>query len=412
MTNERTAPGKPLHLVIVSNTGPGNYVQGSDRDWVNLLNALGPDYVRVTWVGVDGAEALRAHIDKRILVRTVDIKHPCFYELTPDNVEIKRSNWLWTKIIAVSVLGLCRSLVQLRRALSNHRVDIVVSNSAVVLLGAVFALFARRPHIWNIKEYLDPQVTACRRYATIIKRFSSAVIAPAKVAAEIFNASAQVLPDGADIHYIKSHVQMTREETLHSLDLPLTLPVVAQVGRVCHRKGQHITAEAFVRLAARGGPPLCSLVFFGSGKAEELERLNLILAAAPADWRALVRFSTFAPDDYAPLAAADIIVHPSIFNDVFPNAVREAMILGKPVIASAIGGMPEMIVNNENGLLISPNNAETLAAALERLVLTPELRIQLGAKAEAWARKSFDIHLLKLAFVDLFDRVGSTSAST
>jgi glycosyltransferase involved in cell wall biosynthesis len=185
--------------------------------------------------------------------------------------------------------------------------------------------------------------------------------------------------------------------------------MVAQVGAISQRKGQHLTAEAFVRVAQRRGPPTFSLVFFGTGDTQETERLNLILSQAPAEWLAVVKFAVFEEGDLSPLAAADIVVHPSTFQDAFPNAVREAMTLGKPVIASALGGMVDMIVDGVNGLLIAPGDAAVLATALERLLQLPDLRRQMGTNSELFARQNFDIHVRKVAFLDLLNQLAGTS---
>lgn len=393
---------KPLHLLVVSNTAPARFVQGSDRDWVNLINALGPEKVRVTWAGVNGTEQLRAALDERTIVRLIDVDQPCFYELTPDNAYTKRSVWLWTKIGVASSINLCKSFFQLRRVVRHDPVDIVVSTSGVVLLGAFFACLTNRPHIWSVKEYFDPQVKACRIYTRAISRFSSAVVVPSTIIGTPFARRVQVLPDGGNIEHVKSRIFSTREEVLRSLNLPLELPMVAQIGALCGRKGQYLTAEALAKLAQRG-PPNFSLVFFGSGNSEELQRIKLILASASPEWQAVVKFSTFEHDDFSFLAAADIVVHPSVFHDAFPNAVREAMILGKPVIASRLGGMPDMIEHNQTGILIRPD-AEALAEALEYLVAAPQERRRLAVAAGLYATKHFDIHSLRSAFWDLLIR--------
>jgi glycosyltransferase involved in cell wall biosynthesis len=396
---------KPIHLLLVSNTDNGPFVGGADRDWVNLLNALGPDHVRVTWVGNSGSKELRKYVDERVLVRAIDIPHPCFYDLVPDNAYTPRSKWLWTKIMTATSLRLSRSFFQLRHVLRHDPIDIVLTNTAVVLLGAFFAQLTRRPHVWNIKEYLDPRIKACRRFANVITRFSSAVVVPSRVIGEAFESRLHILPDGGDIDKIKSRVKSSREDVLKTLGLPVNLPMVAQVGAISRRKGQYLTAEAFVRLARRNGPPTFSLVFFGDGNTQETERLNLILSQAPGEWRAVAKLSVFEEGDLSPLAAADIVVHPSTFQDAYPNAVREAMTLGKPVIASALGGMLDMIVDGENGLVIAPDDVAALASALERLLQRGDLRQQLGESAEVFARHNFDIHVRKLAFLDLLNNL-------
>jgi glycosyltransferase involved in cell wall biosynthesis len=284
-------------------------------------------------------------------------------------------------------------------------VDVVVTNTVVPLLGAFFARVTRRPHVWNIKEYLDPRVRACRRYAAMITRCSSAVVVPSRVIGEAFASRLHVLPDGGDIEDITSRVTSSRSDVLRALSLPPDLPMVAQVGPISQRKGQHLSAEAFVRLASRGGPPTCSLVFLGSGSAQERERVVRVLSHSPREWRAVVRFDVFREGDLSTLAAADIVVQPSTFHDAFPNAVREAMTLGKPVIASAMGGMLEMIVDGENGLLIAPGDVAALASALDSLLRSSERRQQLGRSAELFARQHFDIHVRKVAFLDLLNQL-------
>jgi len=402
---------EPLNVLLLSNTDPVPFVQGADRDWVNLLNAIGPEHLRVTWVGLGGTARLRDSIDRRVLVRTVDIEEqPCLYEVVPDNAHAQRSHWLWAKIIGASTLDLARSYRRLRRALGREPIDLVVTNTVVVLLGAFFARLTGRPHVWNIKEHLDPRVDACRRFARLVNRYSSAVVVPSKIIGEAFGPGALVLPDGGDLERIRVSVKTGREEVLRSLGLPSNLPLVAQAGAITQRKGQHLTAEAFVRLAREGGPPTFSLAFFGQGDSETLERLDATLSQAPPEWRAVVRFSSFGSDDLSPLGAADVLVHPSVFHDAFPNAVREAMTLGKPVIASAMGGMTDMIVDGENGLLVRPGDAEALASAIERLVGGAGERRRLGEAARAFAEQNFDIHVRKLAYLDLMTRLARPAA--
>ena len=374
---------------------------GADRDWVNLLNALGPENVRVTWVGNTGSEQLRKYLDDGVLVRAIDLEHPCFYWFVLDNVHAKRSLWLWTKIVVASSIGLTRSSLRLRRALRGDRVDIVVTNTVVPLLGAVFALFSRRPHLWTVKEYLDPRLRPSRRYAAFITRSSAAVVVPSLRIGEAFVDRAHLLPDGADIDDIASRVTSSRDEVLARLGLPTDVPMVVHAGVVSHRKGQHLTAEAFVRLADGGGPPPCSLAFFGIATAADKEEVARVLTRLPDAWRAVVRFDVFRDGDLSPLAAADIVVHPSTFHDAFPNGVREAMTLGKPVIASSMGGMVDMIEDGEDGVLIAPGDAAALASALEELIRLPELRRRLGAHAAESARRQFDIHERKVPFLDL-----------
>jgi glycosyltransferase involved in cell wall biosynthesis len=394
------AQTRPLHLLIVSNTHDSTHVYGADRDWVNLLNALGPERVRVTWAGVSGAELLRRYLDARLDVRVVNLDFYPFYELLRDHMYRRRTLLNWAGIAKVYLQGLRRPLKQLGDALADDPPDVVVTGTSIVLVGAAYALRRRLPHVWSVKEFLDPAVPACRNYARLIEKLSDAVIVPSEAIAKVFSARAHVLPDGSDLVAIRSGVRADRARALESLGLPAGQLVVAQVGTISHLKGQHITAKAFALLAAEGRDP-CSLLFLGMAEPEEKNELLAALAGAGAGWRESVRFAEFGPGDYTYLAAADVVVHPSVLPDSYPNAVREAMVLGKPVIGTRVGGIPRLVADGETGLLVEPDDAPALAGALKNLLDSPERRARMGEAALRFAAEKLDVHACKQAFYDI-----------
>jgi glycosyltransferase involved in cell wall biosynthesis len=89
-------------------------------------------------------------------------------------------------------------------------------------------------------------------------------------------------------------------------------------------------------------------------------------------------------------AAADVGVFPSIGDEAFGITIAEAMSCGKPVIASYIGGIPEVVGNEEScGLLVAPGNATALAEAMRKLAESPELRQQMGATGRERVERLF-----------------------
>jgi glycosyltransferase involved in cell wall biosynthesis len=93
------------------------------------------------------------------------------------------------------------------------------------------------------------------------------------------------------------------------------------------------------------------------------------------------------------LNAMDIFVLPS-YSEGVSLALLEAMAAGKPVIATAVGGLPEVVTEGENGLLIPPRDAEALAGALARLLTDPALAQRLGTNARARVRENFSLDRL------------------
>jgi glycosyltransferase involved in cell wall biosynthesis len=79
-------------------------------------------------------------------------------------------------------------------------------------------------------------------------------------------------------------------------------------------------------------------------------------------------FAGFRPDVPALLCAADVLVLPSVFPEGSPVAVLEAMAMEVPVVATSVGGVPELVRDGETGLLVPPGDVAALAAAVVRLL--------------------------------------------
>jgi len=119
------------------------------------------------------------------------------------------------------------------------------------------------------------------------------------------------------------------------------------------------------------------------------------------------------PDVYA---ACDLFVLPSIWPENQPVCLMEAMACARPVVASRVGGIPDMIANDVEGILVAPNDPRALADALDRLVAAPDLRMRMGQRGRARVQNHGYDHQAR-ALVDLFmrdqpDRGGRTATLT
>jgi glycosyltransferase involved in cell wall biosynthesis len=90
--------------------------------------------------------------------------------------------------------------------------------------------------------------------------------------------------------------------------------------------------------------------------------------------------------------------------DGLPNVLVEASSQRLPCISTNISGVPELIRDGENGVLVPTENVGTLAAAIERLIRDPALRKQLGAAAEERVRSAFDYHASVRQLTALFEQ--------
>lgn len=135
-------------------------------------------------------------------------------------------------------------------------------------------------------------------------------------------------------------------------------------GRLAPEKG----CDALL-IAARGLEDHAEFHFFGEGPMRtELEQ------NAPEN----VRFHGFVPDVLEHMAQMDVIAIPSKWAEAFPFSALEAMAAGKPIIASNVGGLPELIADGVNGFLCAPNVPEEFCSATFEFVHHPEKRRQFG----------------------------------
>jgi glycosyltransferase involved in cell wall biosynthesis len=124
----------------------------------------------------------------------------------------------------------------------------------------------------------------------------------------------------------------------------------------------------------------------------EIERLGLA---------GRVRLTGERDDVPAQLADADVFVLSSE-SEGLPVSVLEAMAAGLPVVASAVGGLAELVVDGETGLLVPSGDADELAAALGRLVADRELRRRMGSAGRERAERLFDLPAFRQAHLELY----------
>jgi spore coat protein SA len=167
-------------------------------------------------------------------------------------------------------------------------------------------------------------------------------------------------------------------------------PLLLYVGRLARVKGVHVLIAAFASIRARF--PLARLVITGSSFFGGAVRTpyEAELAGLAADLGDSVVFTGYLP--HASLKelyrACDVVAVPSVWPEPFGLVVLEAMASGTCVVASAVGGLPEVIDNGRTGVLVKPENPDALADAIIGVLSDPSLKGSLErAAAETLARK-------------------------
>jgi glycosyltransferase involved in cell wall biosynthesis len=175
------------------------------------------------------------------------------------------------------------------------------------------------------------------------------------------------------------------------------------LGRLSDWKGQDVLIRALADPRLRAVDAVAVIAgepWRGQARTEELRRLADSLGVAPR-----TRLVGFVADPAALYAASDVVVVPSTRPDPLPNAALEAAAAGCCVVASAHGGLPEIIADGRTGRLVAPGDPSALAGVLAELVADPDLRRRLGAAAAADVGARFSAKQLLGSLQALYDRL-------
>jgi len=168
------------------------------------------------------------------------------------------------------------------------------------------------------------------------------------------------------------------------LGLDAHRPVVAAVGRLSPEKGQSYFVDAMAAVA-RAVPGAQGLIV---GDGQEEGRLRAKVAAMELD--GAIGFAGYRRDMDRIYAAIDLLVLPSL-SEGLPNVVLEAMAHGRPVIATRVGGVPEVVEDGVSGFLVAPADAHALAQATVTLLHDPVRRASMGAAARERVERGFSV---------------------
>lgn len=236
-------------------------------------------------------------------------------------------------------------------------------------------------------------------------RLCDAVVANSAAAAEFALASHGT--DPSKLRIIRNGVEMIepltaeqRRSSRQVLGAGDDEVVIGCVGNYRDVKRQALLIDAFAELVHTR--PELRLVLVGEGPMRpDLER-----QVAALDITDRVRLHGAVLDPRPLYGAFDVVVQASI-SEGMPNVLLEAASSGRPIVATAAGGSPEIIVDGLTGLLVPTEDRGALAAAMQRLVADPDLAGRLGAAARAHVSSAFGMERFVAEFGDLYDELAA-----
>jgi glycosyltransferase involved in cell wall biosynthesis len=278
-----------------------------------------------------------------------------------------------------------RSLPGMVRQLNRHRVDVVYVNTVTLPLWLVAARLARTPALCHVHEAEDDLSRPIALLLNSPLLLARQIVVNSRAARETLLRA--VTPLAARTDVVHNGVEGPPHAVSYGTPAPSTQRIVL-VGRLAPRKGTDVAVEAIVLLRERGRDvelELCGSVFPGYEWFED--QLRGRVAAAGLEDR--ITFSGYTSPTWPALERAAVVLVPSRA-EPFGNAAVEGQLACRPVIASAVQGLREIITTGETGLLVPPDDPRALADAIESMLDDPSL-------AQAVARAGRASALLRFA---------------
>ena len=355
----------------------GSGIGGGQRSLLLLLNLL--DKARWTpFVGCLGDSAFAAEV-KKTAANVIPLSLPAAHNKT-DKARRFTLRDLFEDFRQLQVI------IELHRIVKRHAIDLIHANSlSVALLGGIVARLNRIPILMH-KRYATSYGILDRICAQLLHRVilvSEATrwdFAPADKQTLIYN--------GVDLDAFQAspeEVETLRRELFS--DTADTAVRVGVVTRITPEKGIHFLVRAMqalkdridVKLLIVGGPYFEKDVAYMDTLKQEVTDLGV---------EDSVTFTGFLSDTRIVTSLLDIVLVPSIIPEACPRTIIEAMAVGKPVIATPLGGSKEL-VTPETGILVPPEDASAVAAAIATLATDQERLTAMGTAARDRAVQLF-----------------------
>jgi glycosyltransferase involved in cell wall biosynthesis len=287
-------------------------------------------------------------------------------------------------------LFLLRLCVYLKK---NHFHLVLTNTVKAHLYGSLAAFFCSLPVAWRFHDILSPDDFSPVLIKSIVffgKIFPRRILAVSNTTKDYLtrrglkDGKIEVILNGIDHEAlgIKGDSNAFREE----FKIGAKARVIGCVGRIVPHKGQRFFLLSIPQVI-RAYPDLFFLIVGDVFHGEDAYKKDLLKIIKEKGLDGIVRFAGFRTDIGDVMKSLDILVFPSVAPEAFPLTLLEAMSLGRPVVASNIGGVSEIVDDGETGLLVEPGRPDQISERILFLLSRPEERMRIGHNARRKAQR-------------------------
>jgi glycosyltransferase involved in cell wall biosynthesis len=290
-----------------------------------------------------------------------------------------------------------------------RKFDLLYANTAKALVvTAVTALLLRKPFFFHLHDIIDTwHFSRVNRWLLVTAaNFATGIVANSEATAEAYrkaggrNQNLVVVPNGFRVERFSADVGSLSREIRASIGTE-DKPLVGFFGRITAWKGQNVLIQALGRL------PDVRAVIVGEAlftEEDQQYKRELAILADHLGVAGRVHFTGFQPDILPFLKAVDLVVHCSTSPEPFGRVIVEALLAGKPVIATRSGGPAEIIEDGVTGVLVNPGDSVELALAIERLLADPSWAQELATAGHDATVRRFALDPVLEEWTDFVNR--------
>jgi glycosyltransferase involved in cell wall biosynthesis len=284
------------------------------------------------------------------------------------------------------LLRLMMSAFALRRLARALDVDLVVAGtSRAAYIAAVGLIRARIPLVWWVRDFFFNRAVF-RLLAPAVTRFFCVSEAVREFYRMRGDSRFDVVVVGSTMHQALDALDEREVEAARiRLGFGDGDAVVGYMGRLVEEKGPEDLVAAMVDLHRQSVPVKLLIVGTGRGQKNDVEARMRALVAERG-W-SFVTFAGFQQNEALYYRLFDMLVLPTRTTEGYPMSIVQAMMAKTPVIASAVGGTPELVADRETGLLVPPSSPRRIAGAVVELIENSALRERLVRSAYAKVMK-------------------------
>lgn len=303
------------------------------------------------------------------------------------------------------------SIWRLCRVLTNRDVDVIHTHGLKAnLAGVIAAKLSRKGHvIYTVHggiSFSKEQPIKAKLYETlerILIKYNTKVVTVSNLLQKKLQKRAQC--DDKSIITINTGINEHRLEPKTNIEamkqdfhIPTNSNVIGTIARLAPQKGLCYLIKAVKRVIS--SKPNTVLVIAGDGPL----RNELRCLAREEEVLSHIRFLGFVQDIGSLLELIHVFVLPS-WTEGLPITILEALLAGKAVVATKVGGIPEVIEDEVNGLLVEPRDPDTLADRILRLLNDDELRKTLGNAGKCLVKDRFSVEHMVAEYCSIYEEV-------